>query len=151
MEIHGIEYSTITLLWPQGNSEAESFMKPLLKSNLTARTEGRKLKKELYTFLLNYRATPNSTAKVPLPPPPPELLFNRPIRTKIPQQVMSSKPINKHITAKQNDQKSKAQMKQYADQRRHTKRMQVNVGDLVIWNSKGRTSFQCNLTRLRTR
>ncbi len=137
MEIHGIEYSTITPLWPQGNSEAESFMKPLLKSILIARTEGRKWKKELYTFLLNYRATPHSTTKVP----PAELLFNRPIRTKIPQQVTSSKPINKHIMAKENDQQSKAQMKQYADQRRHTKKMQVNVGDLVICKQPKKNKF----------
>ena len=137
MEIHGIEYSTITPLWPQGNSEAESFMKPLLKSILTARTEGRKWKKELYTFLLNYRATPHSTTKVA----PAELLFNRPIRTKIPQQVTSSKPINKHIMAKENDQQSKAQMKQYADQRRHTKKMQVNVGDLVICKQPKKNKF----------
>jgi hypothetical protein len=147
MEIHGIEYSTITPLWPQGNSEAESFMKPLLKSILTARTEGRKWKKELYTFLLNYRATPHSTTKVG----PAELLFNRPIRTKIPQQVTSSKPINKHIMAKENDQQSNAQMKQYADQRRHTKKMQVNVGDLVICKQQKKNKFQRNLTRLRTR
>jgi hypothetical protein len=130
MEIHGIEFVTVTPLWPQGNSEAESFMKPLLKSILTARTEGRNWKKELFTFLLNYRAIPHSTTKVA----PVELLFNRTIRTKLPHQYTSSKPIDKHIMAKENDHNSKSQMKRYTDQARHTKKTLINVGDLVLYN-----------------
>lgn len=137
MEIHSIEFVTATPLWPQSNSEAESFMKPLLKSILTARTEGRNWKKELYTFLLNYRATPHSTTNVA----PAELLFNRTIRTKLPQQYTSSKPIDKHIMAKENDHKSKSQMKRYTDQARHTKKTLINVGDLVIYKQQKKNKF----------
>jgi hypothetical protein len=134
MEIHahGIEFVTVTPLWPQGNSEAESFMKPLLKSILTARTEGRNWKKELFTFLLIYRATPHSTTKVA----PAELLFNRTIRTKLPQQYTSSKPIDEHIMAKENDHNSKSKMKRYTDQARHTKKILINVGDLVVYKQQ---------------
>ena len=128
MEIQGIEFTTITPLWPQGNSEAESFMKPLVKSIQTARTQGRNWRQELYTFLLNYRATPHSTTKVA----PAELLFNRSIRTKLPQHGTTSTPIDKHDIATENDHKSKSQMKMYADKARHTRKRQINVGDVVL-------------------
>ena len=128
MEIQGIEYTTITPLCPQGNSEAESFMKPLVKSIQTARTQGRNWRQELYTFLLNYRATPHSTTKVA----PAELLFNRSICTKLPQHGTTSTPIDKHDIATENDHKSKSQMKMYADKARHTRKRQINVGDVVL-------------------
>ena len=91
MEIKGIEYITTTPLWPQGNSEAKLFMEPLVKSIQTARTQGRNWKQELYSFLLNYRATPHSTTKVAAA----ELLFNRSICTKLPQHSTTSTPLNK--------------------------------------------------------
>ena len=128
MEIQGIEYVTTTPLWPQGNSEAESFMKPLLKSIQTARTQGRNWKQELYTFVLNYRATPHSTTKVA----PAELLFNRSIRTKLPKHSSTSTPINKHDIATGNDHQAKTQMKRYADKARHTKKREISVGDVVL-------------------
>ena len=71
----GINHQRITPLWPQANSEAEILMKPLIKTIRTARTEQKDWKKELYTFLLNYRATPHSMTRYP----PSELLFNRSI------------------------------------------------------------------------
>ena len=144
MEMCGIEFNTITPLWPQGNSEAESFMKPLLKSILTARTEGRNWKKELYTFLLNYRATPHCTTRIP----PAELLFNRVIRTKLPQPTTSSQPLNKHAVARENDQKFKTQMKKYADQRRHTKKILISVGDLVIYKQEKKNKFSTKFNPL---
>merc|ERR1712239_22875 len=36
MEVNGIHHRHITPYWPQANSEAESFMKPLLKAIQTA-------------------------------------------------------------------------------------------------------------------
>jgi hypothetical protein len=67
MEIHGIEYSTITTLWPQGNSEAMSFMKPLLKSILTARTEGVSGKRSNTLFSLTIEQLPIASPKWPPP------------------------------------------------------------------------------------
>ena len=57
----GVKHQRITQLWPQANSEAENFMKPLTKTIRAARTEQKDWKKELYTFILNYRATPHSS------------------------------------------------------------------------------------------
>lgn len=78
-----VKHQRITPLWPQANSEAENFMKPLTKAIRAARTEKKDWKKELYTLLLNYRATLHSTTGYP----PSELRFNPSIRTKISQTV----------------------------------------------------------------
>ena len=98
---------------------------------------GPQLEKALYTFLLNYRAPPHSTTKVA----PAELLFNRPIRTKLPQMHVSPKPINKHSLAKENDLKAKAQMKRYPDRTRHTKPREIRIGDLVICKQQKKNKF----------
>ena len=81
MEENGIKHQKVTPLWPQANGEAESFMKPLTKAVRSAHAEGRDWKKELYRFLLNYRATPHSSTAVS----PAELLFNRKISMKLPE------------------------------------------------------------------
>ena len=41
MHENGIEFKSITLLWPQSNSEAENFNKPLEKTIRTAQAEGK--------------------------------------------------------------------------------------------------------------
>ena len=78
MQEMGIKHQRITPLWPQANSEAENFMKPMTKAIRAAITEHKNWKKELYSFLLNYRATPHSTTKFS----PAELLFNLKIKMK---------------------------------------------------------------------
>ena len=61
MQEKGIVHQKITLLWPQANSEAKNFMKQLTKAIRSAHTEGQNWKRQLYQFLLNYRATPHCT------------------------------------------------------------------------------------------
>ena len=51
-------------------------MKPLTKSIRSAHAKGRDWKKDLYMFLLNYRATPHTTTGFA----PSHLLFNRLIK-----------------------------------------------------------------------
>ncbi|CAB4027390.1 PREDICTED: uncharacterized protein K02A2.6-like, partial [Paramuricea clavata] len=71
----GIEWKTITPLWPQGNAVVERFMKPMGKLLKTAEIEGMNRKQELQRFLLQYRSTRHQTTKGA----PCELLFNRQI------------------------------------------------------------------------
>ena len=78
---NGIDHQKITPLWPQANSEAEKFMKPLTKAIRSAHTEGKNWKRHLYQFLLNYRATPHSTTGFS----PAKLFFGRKIFLKAPQ------------------------------------------------------------------
>ena len=40
MQENGVNHKKITPLWPQANSEAENFMKPLMKAIRSANTEG---------------------------------------------------------------------------------------------------------------
>lgn len=98
----GVKHQKITPLWPQANSEAENFMKPLTKSVRAACTEKKNWKREIYTFLLNYRATPHTTTGFP----PSELLFNRKIRTKLPQ-VVSVSDESKDDIVRQTDELAK--------------------------------------------
>ena len=48
VEENGIKHQRITPLWPQANSEAESFMKPLTKAIRSAHAEGKRWTKHLY-------------------------------------------------------------------------------------------------------
>ena len=51
MNENGIEHRRITPLWPQANSEAESFMKPLTKAIHSAHAEGKTWRKHLYKII----------------------------------------------------------------------------------------------------
>ena len=123
----GVKYQKITPLWPQANSEAKNFMKPLMKSVRAAHTEKKNWKREIYTFLLNYRATPYSTTGSP----PSKLLFNRKIRTKLPQVVNIADKAKDNIVY-QTDESAKAKMKLNADRSRQAKKSTIQVGDMVL-------------------
>ena len=81
----GIEWKTSTPLWPQGNGNAESVMKPLGKVIKTSMLEGKNWRQELRRFLLNYRSTPHATTKIP----PCELLFNRKVQGSLPDRAVN--------------------------------------------------------------
>ena len=57
MKALNIEWKTSTPLWPQGNSNVESFNKTLVKVLQTAQLEERNWRQELQRFLLSYRVT----------------------------------------------------------------------------------------------
>ena len=48
----GVKHQKITPHWPQANSEAENFMKPLTKAVRAAYTEKKNWKREMYTFFV---------------------------------------------------------------------------------------------------
>ena len=59
MAENGIHYARITPLWPQANSEAENFMKPMTKAIRSAHAEGKAWKKHLSSQLSNYTSLYN--------------------------------------------------------------------------------------------
>lgn len=67
--------------WPQGNAEVERLMQPLGKVIKAANLEGKDRKRSIFKLLLNYRATPHAKTRKS----PAQLLFNREIATKLPQ------------------------------------------------------------------
>ena len=109
MEENGIEHREITPLWPQANSEAENFMKPLTKAIRSSHAEGKTWTKHLYKFLLNYRTTPHSTTGFS----PAELLFNRKVYNKLPQLIQEAPSTSKQV--QENDEKARSKMKENAD------------------------------------
>ena len=82
MKQNGIKHNPVMPLWPQANSQAENFMKPINKVITSAYCEHKNWKREIYRFLLNYRSTPHCTTGYS----PAELLFNRKINNKLPQE-----------------------------------------------------------------
>jgi transposase InsO family protein len=98
----GIKHKPSSPLWPQGNGQAENFMKPLVKAVKSARHENKHWKREMFKFLLNYRATPHSTTgKSPC-----ELLHNRKIQTKLPQVTVENDS-SLHQEVKERDERLK--------------------------------------------
>ena len=132
----GIRHRKSTPLWPQGNAEVESFMKPLTKAVRSAHAEGRDWKAFLYQFLLNYRATPHSTTGIA----PAQLLFNRKITTKLPEiSQPEDTPADTAVRAK--DTKAKEKMKQRADKRARSRQPDIKIGDTVLVRQKKRNKL----------
>jgi transposase InsO family protein len=138
VEERGIQHQRTTPLWPQGNSEAERFMKPLTKAIRTAHAEGRDWRKDLFVFLLNYRATPHVTTGVS----PSALLFNRVINTKLPQLSSVNKTESDKVI-RERDGEAKAKMKLYADKMRKAKSSEIQVGDAVLLKQRKQTKLSC--------
>ena len=136
MNENGISFTPITRLWPQASAEAENFNKVLEKGIQTAQIEGRDWKRELYRFLLNYRATPHITTKHS----PAKLLFNREICTKLPSRIDGNKcPID--TDSRENDEKAKEKMKENADKKSGAKERDIQIGDFVLIRQKRRNKF----------
>ena len=140
MRENGISHKKITPLWPQANSEAENFMKPLMKTIRSANVEGQQWKKALYRFLLNYRATPHSTTGFA----PAELLFHRKIKTKLPQLLSVAVPSDVSAQVLENDTTAKVKMKAHADKRSKTSNIQIGDSVLVRQRKQNKLSTRYN-------
>ena len=58
-EEKGFKNQKIMPLWPEANGHAKGFMKNIDKVARTAHSEGKDWRRELYSFLGNYRGTPH--------------------------------------------------------------------------------------------
>ena len=92
----------------------------------TLYVEGKNWKHELNNFILAYRTTPHTTAKVP----PCELLFNRKVKSQLPQ-LKRSRIVNKHKCARENIEAREWSNKEYQDKKRGVKEADIKVGDTV--------------------
>lgn len=132
----GFTHRKITPLWPQANSQAESFNKPLMKSVRAAHAEGKNWKQEMQKFLRQYRNTPHSATKFT----PFRLLFGRDPKTKLPdvKKNYTTKEPTVLQQAKHNDRLAKTKAKQYADRRNNAEHKQLKKGDKVLIKHEGR-------------
>ena len=135
MRDNGIQHQKITPLWPQANGEAESFMKPITKAIRSAHAEGRDWRKELYRFLLNYRATLHSSTGIS----PAKLLFGREIATKLPEPVEVESSFTSEVQIK--DAEAKRKMKEHADKDKRAQRSTIEIGDKVLVHQRKHNKF----------
>ena len=85
---------------------SRDFMKQLVKAVKSAHYENKDWKREMFKFLLNYRATPHSTTGKS----PSELLYNRKIQTKLPQVTVENES-SLHQEVKKRDEMLKKNQK----------------------------------------
>ena len=132
----GFIHRKITPYWPKANAEAERFMRTMGKAIRTAHAEGKNWRPALNQFLLNYRATAHVTTGVS----PAELLFGRPIRTKLPEPAAAAQ----NSTARKRDAGAKDKMKAYADRKTGARSSPVKEGDTVLLKQKKENKFSTN-------
>lgn len=102
-------------------------MKSLVKAVKSTHHENKAWKREMFKFLLNYRATPHATTGKS----PAELLYNRKIQTKLPQvTVENESPLHQEV--KERAERLKKNQKDYADSKRRVKCSDIKKGDLVL-------------------
>ena len=111
----GIKHQKVTPLWPEANGLVERFMRNLGKTIRTAKIENKDWKREIFTFLRNYRATPHPATGYS----PAEIIFGKMARNKLPD-------------FKRNYEKYQEKIKRYADNRRHVKPQEIKIGDSVL-------------------
>ena len=99
-------------------------MKPLVKAVKSAYHENKDWKREIFKFLLNYRATSHATSGMS----PAELLYSREIQTKLPHVWLENRSPN-HQQLKEREERLKRNQQDYAA--RGVKRANIKKGDLV--------------------
>ena len=111
LETQGIQHRKVTPYWPQANAEVERFNRIIEKAICTAHVEGKDWRTDMFTFLLNYRATPHAMTGAS----PALLHLRREIRTKVPQvETQLSGAVSASLqSAKVKDQQAKQRMKAY--------------------------------------
>ncbi|VDH96399.1 Hypothetical predicted protein, partial [Mytilus galloprovincialis] len=114
---NGVKHNRSTPYWPQANGEVERQNRTLLKAFRTANAENRDWRKEIPKFLLAYRSTPHSTTGKS----PAELLFNRKIRTKLPEINAENEKDDADTRRKDFEMKEKGKI--YADQKKKNARI----------------------------
>ena len=127
---HAIKRSKIAPYWPQANAAVERFNRTIEKAIHTAHAEGKDWCTDIYTFLLNYRATPHATTGVS----PALLHLGREIRTKVPQvEVKLSDDLSVALQlAHLKDRQRKQKIKAYADKRNKASPSDVKPGDQML-------------------
>ena len=129
LQEHGITHRRVTPYWPQANGEVERQSRTLCKAIRAAHAEGKDWRTELDVFLLAYRSTPQCvTGRSPA-----ELLFNRQIRTKLPELSESQLQSTRHDAAVRTaDAVRKEKGRINADRVRRAKESMVKQGDKVL-------------------
>lgn len=128
LQEHGITHRRVTPYWPQANGEVERQNRTLCKAIRAAHAEGKDWRAELDVFLLAYRSTPHCvTGRSPA-----ELLFNRQIRTKLPEVSESQlQPAGQDAAVRAADASRKEKGRVHANRVRRAKESTVKQGTVT--------------------
>ena len=128
-DVLGFHHRKVTPLWSRANGEVERFIKTMRKVVKTAQVQHRNWKKEIQTFLMNYRTTPHTTTGVP----PGEAFLGRKVRNKLPSvKVDNNQSQHTHEEMAKRDAHQKAVMKRKADGKTYVKPSNLKPGDTVL-------------------
>ena len=131
----GFNVTPVTPKDPQCNGFAENFVKTMCKMLHTAVAEGKDAKEELQKCLMQYRAAPHSTTGKS----PAEMLFNRPLKTKLPRVFCTEETSEQKETRARHDEK-KMKQKLYFDNKRKARPKTLKSGDQVLIEQKKSTT-----------
>ena len=120
----GFQHRKVTPRWPRANGEVERFVRTVRKVIKTANLERKSWKQEMYRLLRNFRATPHTTTRIP----PAISLFNRAMKTKLPEFNEGQQA----STLEANDRRAKKKMKTYADAKAYVRPFEIKEGDTVF-------------------
>ena len=154
-DFFGIRHRKITPENPRANGQCEVFMRNMnkvIKNSVINRSSWRR---ELNAFLRSYRSTPHSSTGIA----PKDLIFKWNNTSRLPNSVeLSEEHIRIVKQARHRDELAKHKMKDYADQRRHAKPHNFEVGDELFYKqfmgkkikNKFRNEFSSSRYRVRS-
>ena len=130
----GFKHHICTPENPQANGFVEVFQKVLIKMVHTAVVEKKDPRKVIHRYLASYRAAPHkTTGKSPY-----ELMFNRKMKTKLPQlEIKINKKLDREVRSKHDAEKQK--QKTYTDKRRRANEKKIVPGDEILIQQKKTT------------
>ena len=121
----GFYHHGVTPEAPWANGYAERFMQMIGKVIQTSEAERKNPRATIHDYLMAYRATPHAiTGKSPA-----EMLFNRPIRTGLPQLV--PRPVTDEVI-RQREARLKSKAKEWHDQKHRVQHQGIKVGDELL-------------------
>ena len=127
LSTHNIEHCMVTPYWAIANGEAERFNRTLGKAIKCAHVQGKNWKDELDKFLLEYRSTPHSVTQSA----PSDIIFSGKFKSGIPT-LQEKQQKNYHKTLTRLDGQQKKKSKQYTDNRRNDKLVDISKNDIVL-------------------
>ena len=127
LSTHNIEHRMVTPYWPIANGEVERFNRTLGKAIKCAHVQGKTWKDELDKFLLEYRSTPHSVTQCA----PSEIMFSHNFKTDIPKFQEKQKK-NHHKALTRLDGQKKKKSKQYTDNKRNAKVINISRNNFVL-------------------
>ena len=123
----GFKHRKVTPGWLEANGDVERCMLRIKKTARIAALQGRQLRDEVHRGIRAFKETVHPTTGAS----PNKLMFGRELRGKLPEA--SRQPEHPDdTTVRKRDRGQKEKMKKYADKRRHTAAMRINVGDIVL-------------------